>query len=37
MFIGHFALGFGAKRVAPDVSLGTFFLATQFADVIWTS
>lgn len=35
MFIGHFALGFGAKRMAPSVSLGTFFLAAQFADLIW--
>jgi hypothetical protein len=35
MFIGHFALGFGAKRVAPAVSLGTLFLAAQFADLLW--
>lgn len=35
MFIGHFALGFGAKRVAPGVSLGTLFLACQFADLLW--
>jgi hypothetical protein len=35
MFIGHFALGFGAKKVAPMVSLGTLFLAAQFADVLW--
>lgn len=35
MFIGHFALGFGAKRVAPSVSLGTLFLACQLADLIW--
>lgn len=35
MFIGHFALGFGAKRIAPAVSLGTFFLATQLADLLW--
>src|SRR4029453_3607325 len=35
MFIGHFALGFGAKKVAPSVSLGTLFLAAQFADVLW--
>lgn len=35
MFIGHFALGFGAKRVAPAVSLGTFFLAAQLADLLW--
>lgn len=35
MFIGHFALGFGAKRTAPAVSLGTLFLACQFADLLW--
>lgn len=35
MFLGHYALGFGAKRVAPSVSLGTLFLACQFADLLW--
>ncbi len=35
MFIGHFALGFGAKKVAPSVSLGTLFVACQFADLLW--
>jgi len=35
MFIGHFGLGFGAKRVAPTVSLGALFLACQFADLLW--
>jgi hypothetical protein len=35
MFIGHFALGFAAKRVAPAVSLGTLFLACQLADLLW--
>ena len=35
MFIGHFAVGFGAKRLAPAVSLGTLFLACEFADLIW--
>jgi hypothetical protein len=35
MFLGHYALAFGAKRVAPAVSLGTLFLACQFADLIW--
>jgi membrane-bound metal-dependent hydrolase YbcI (DUF457 family) len=35
MFIGHFALGFGAKRAAPAVSLGTLFLACQLADLLW--
>ena len=35
MFIGHFALGFAAKRAAPRVSLGILFLAAQLADVLW--
>jgi hypothetical protein len=35
MFIGHFGLGFAAKRVAPRVSLGTAFLAAQFLDLLW--
>jgi len=35
LFIGHFALGFGAKRAAPAVSLGTLFLACQLADLLW--
>lgn len=35
MFIGHFGIGFGAKAYAPHVSLGTLFLAAQFADLLW--
>jgi hypothetical protein len=35
MFIGHFAMGFGAKRFAPQVSLGVLFLACQLADLVW--
>lgn len=35
MFIGHFAVGFAAKRAAPVVSLGTLFLACQLADLVW--
>jgi hypothetical protein len=35
MFLGHFGLGFGAKRAAPSVSLGTLFIACQFADLLW--
>jgi hypothetical protein len=35
MYIGHFALGFAAKKVAPKASLGTLFLATQFIDLLW--
>ena len=35
MFIGHFGLGFAAKKAAPAVSLGTLFAACQFADLLW--
>ncbi len=35
MFLGHFALGFGAKSVAPRVSLGALFFAVQFVDLLW--
>lgn len=35
MFIGHFGLGFGAKRAVPAVSLGVLFLAVQLADLLW--
>jgi hypothetical protein len=37
MFIGHYALAFAAKKIAPTVSLGTAFLACQFADLLWPS
>jgi hypothetical protein len=35
MFIGHFAVGFAAKRVAPSTSLGTLFAAAQLLDLVW--
>jgi hypothetical protein len=35
MFIGHFALGFAAKRTAPYVSLALLFAAAQLADLLW--
>lgn len=35
MFLGHFGLALGAKRVAPGPSLGTAILAAQWADGIW--
>jgi hypothetical protein len=35
MFIGHFGVAFGAKKAAPAVSLGTLFLAAQWADLLW--
>jgi hypothetical protein len=35
MFLGHFGLGFSAKKAAPEVSLGALFMACQFADLLW--
>jgi hypothetical protein len=35
MFVGHFALGFAAKRIAPRVSLAVLLGAAQLADVMW--
>jgi hypothetical protein len=35
MFIGHYGLGLASKRVAPTLSLGTLFLASQWADLLW--
>jgi hypothetical protein len=35
MFIGHFALGFAAKRARPRLSLAALFAAAQLADILW--
>ena len=35
MFIGHFGVGFGAKKYATGISLGMLFLAAQFLDLLW--
>jgi hypothetical protein len=35
MFIGHFAMAYGAKRLAPRTSLGTLFAAAQLPDLVW--
>lgn len=35
MFIGHFGIGFGAKKLAPAISLGILFIAAQFLDLLW--
>jgi len=35
MFLGHFALAMAAKRAAPRLSLGSLFVAAQFADLLW--
>jgi uncharacterized membrane protein len=34
MFVGHFAVGFGAKRWAPKTSVGTLMLAALLADLL---
>jgi hypothetical protein len=35
MFIGHFAVGFGAKRFAPTASLAALLAAPLLADLLW--
>jgi hypothetical protein len=35
VFIGHYALGFAAKRLVPRTSLGTLFAAPTLADLLW--
>ena len=35
MFLGHYGIAFAAKKAAPKVSLGVFFFAAQFADILW--
>lgn len=35
MFIGHFAVGMAAKSLKPSLSLGSYFLAVQFVDLLW--
>ncbi len=35
MFIGHYALALGSKKLTPKTSLGTLMLATGFIDVLW--
>jgi drug/metabolite transporter superfamily protein YnfA len=35
MFIGHHGIAFAAKAAAPRASLGIFFLATMWLDLVW--
>ncbi|HUZ05712.1 MAG TPA: hypothetical protein VMU62_10165 [Acidobacteriaceae bacterium] len=35
MFLGHYGVALGAKRLAPKTSLGTLILAAQLADLLW--
>jgi membrane-bound metal-dependent hydrolase YbcI (DUF457 family) len=36
MFIGHFGIAFGLKRLAPRASMGELVAATVWADILWT-
>lgn len=35
MLVGHFAVAFAGKRLAPKLSLGTLVLAAMLPDVLW--
>jgi hypothetical protein len=35
VFLGHYAVAIGAKRVAPRASLGTLIAAAAFLDLVW--
>jgi hypothetical protein len=35
MFLGHYALGFAAKRLEPRLSLGYLLAAPQVLDLLW--
>jgi hypothetical protein len=35
VFIGHFAVAFGAKKLSPKTSLGTLVLAAEWVDLIF--
>ncbi|HEX7929083.1 MAG TPA: hypothetical protein VF678_15920, partial [bacterium] len=35
MFIGHYAVGFATKAVAPRANLGWHFTAVELLDMIW--
>ena len=35
MFLGHFGVGFAGKKFSKSASLGTYFMAAQWIDLIW--
>jgi hypothetical protein len=35
MFIGHFAIGLGAKKFAPRTSLAVLLAAPLLSDMLW--
>ena len=36
MFIGHMAVGFAGKKLAPKTSLVSLFFASMFLDLLWS-
>jgi len=35
VFIGHFGAGFAGKKFSKSASLGTYFMAAQWVDLLW--
>jgi len=35
MFLGHYGVALGVKKLQPKISLGTLLIAAQFADLLW--
>jgi hypothetical protein len=35
MFIGHFAVGFASKRLAPRTNVALLITAALFLDILW--
>lgn len=35
VFLGHFGLAMGAKRLGPGISLGVLIFSAQWADLLW--
>jgi hypothetical protein len=35
MLVGHYAIGFFGKKLAPKASLAVFVLAAMTADILW--
>ncbi|MBV6420398.1 MAG: hypothetical protein DAHOPDDO_01640 [Ignavibacteriaceae bacterium] len=35
MFLGHFGVGFAGKKFSKSASLGTYFMAAQWIDLLW--
>ncbi len=36
MIIGHYGVGLGLKKFAPNISLSLLFLAVQLPDILWS-